>query len=155
MPVSTLHRLSTLCDTGGAVAVEAALAQMALAAGFYAAPVRGAKAVPEVGAWVPEEGVCCPILARGDALALDGGSGVGAQGAGTVLVVFYRAYLVAADLGPVEALFGALRARGFHVAGLFAPSLKEPGAAGWLQRQVAAFAPVAVVNATAFFRQGR
>ena len=154
LPVSTLHRLSTLCDTGGAVAVEAALAQMALAAGFYAAPVRGAKAVPEVGAWVPEEGVCCPILARGDALALDGGSGVGAQGAGTVLVVFYRAYLVAADLGPVEALFGALRARGFHVAGLFAPSLKEPGAAGWLRRQVAAFAPVAVVNATAFSGKG-
>ena len=119
-------------------------------------PVRGAKAVPEVGAWTPDEGICCPAALRMNALAAPqgGGSAVSARGAGTVLVVFYRAYLVAADLGPVEAVFGALRARGFRVAGLFAPSLKAPDAARWLRRQVAAFAPVAIVNATAFSGKG-
>ena len=34
LPVSTLRRLSSLCDAGGAVAAEAALAQLALAAGL-------------------------------------------------------------------------------------------------------------------------
>ena len=34
--------------------------------------------------------------------------------------------------------------------GLFAPSLKAPGAREWLERQVAALAPCAIVNATSF-----
>ncbi|BBU57047.1 hypothetical protein KU6B_33120 [Mameliella alba] len=63
LPVSTLRRLAHLCDAGGAVAAQAALAQMALAAGLYAGPVRGAKGLPQVGAWLPEHGVCCPVLA--------------------------------------------------------------------------------------------
>ncbi|MEM9127091.1 MAG: cobaltochelatase subunit CobN, partial [Pseudomonadota bacterium] len=42
LPVSTLRRLAHLCDTGGEVAAQAALAQMALAAGLYAGPVMGA-----------------------------------------------------------------------------------------------------------------
>ncbi len=46
LPGSTLQRLAHLCDTGGAVAAQAALAQMALAAGLYAGPVTGAKALP-------------------------------------------------------------------------------------------------------------
>lgn len=36
LPVSTLRRLQALCDAGGAVAAQAALAQLALAAGLYA-----------------------------------------------------------------------------------------------------------------------
>ena len=36
LPVSTLRRLSHLCDTGGEVAARAALAQLALAAGLFA-----------------------------------------------------------------------------------------------------------------------
>ncbi|MCC1494739.1 cobaltochelatase subunit CobN, partial [Cognatishimia sp. F0-27] len=71
-----------------------------------------------------------------------------------VLVVFYRSYLVAADLAPIEALVAAFTARGHVVQALFAPSLKEPGAAGWLRRQVQAFAPDAIVNATAFSGKG-
>ena len=47
LPVSTLRRLSTLCDAGGAVAAQAALAQLSLAAGLYAGPVRGDKTLPE------------------------------------------------------------------------------------------------------------
>ncbi|MEO0999041.1 MAG: cobaltochelatase subunit CobN, partial [Pseudomonadota bacterium] len=141
LPVSTLRRLAHFCDTGGAVAAEAALAQLALAAGLYAGPVAGAKVLPQVGAWTPETGVTCPALA----LPAD---------RPRVLLTFYRAYLTAADLAPVEALFGALRAEGFEVLGLFAPSLKAPEAASWLARWVRALAPAAIVNATAFSGRG-
>ena len=141
VPVSTLRRLQHLCDTGGAVAAQAALAQMAMAAGLYAGPVAGAKALPMVGAWTPEHGLACPLVSLPDTSPL-------------VLLVFYRAFLVAADTAPLEALAAALRARGFRVLGLFAPSLKAPDAAGWLARQVAALRPVAIVNATAFSGRG-
>jgi cobaltochelatase CobN len=139
LPVSTLRRLQHLCDAGGAVAAQAALQQMALASGLYAGPVKGAKGVAQVGGWTPEDGVCCPVLTRSEKL---------------VLVTFYRSYLVAADLAPIEALFAALRAQGFAVLGLFAPSLKAPGAAEWMRRMVAHLAPVAVVNATSFSGKG-
>jgi cobaltochelatase CobN len=141
VPASTLRRLAQYCDAGGAVAAQAALAQLALAAGLYAGPVAGAKGLPEVGAWTPEDGVACP-------LAVSLGTGP------LVLVVFYRSWLVAADLAPVEALTAALRARGFRVLGLFVPSLKAPDARGWLARQVAHLAPAAIVNATSFSGRG-
>ena len=41
LPVSTLRRLAHLCDAGSPVAAQAALAQMPLAAGFYAGPSHG------------------------------------------------------------------------------------------------------------------
>ncbi|MCE8472505.1 cobaltochelatase subunit CobN, partial [Rhodovulum sulfidophilum] len=71
-----------------------------------------------------------------------------------VVLTFYRAYVTAADLGPVEALFEAFRARGCAVTGLFVPSLKAPEAARWLAGQIAALAPAAIVNATAFSGKG-
>ena len=164
LPASTLHRLAQLCDTGGAVAAQAALAQMALASGLYAGPVRGAKVLPQVGAWTPEDGVSCPVVALADCVG--GGlsaphgpaarppESISAKKKPLALVVFYRSYLVAADLGTVEALFEALRARGVAVLGLFAPSRKAPEAAGWLERQVAHLAPSVIVNATAFSGRG-
>ena len=102
LPVSTLRRLAHLCDTGGEVAAQAALAQLALASGLYAGPVAGAKALPIVGAWTPEHGVSCPMLVASDPKPL-------------VIVTFYRAYLAAADLSPIKAQFEALRGRGFRV----------------------------------------
>ena len=164
LPISTLRRLAELCDTGGAVAAQAALAQMALASGLYAGPVRGAKVLPQVGAWTPADGVSCPVVALADRVGggLSAPHGpaarppedISAKKKPLALVVFYRSYLVAADLGTVDALFEALRARGFAVLGLFAPSLKAPEAAGWLERQVAHLAPSVIVNATAFSGRG-
>ncbi|MEP2889621.1 cobaltochelatase subunit CobN [Tateyamaria sp.] len=142
LPVSTLRRLTHLCDTGGAVAAQAALAQLALASGLYAGPVAGTKALPLVGAWTPEHGVSCPLIVTDDPKPL-------------VLITFYRAYLAAADLSPIETLFDALRARGFRVLGLFAPSLKAPDASAWMARQIAHLAPLAIVNATAFSGKGK
>ncbi len=141
LPISTLRRLAHLCDTGGEVAAQAALAQMALAAGLYAGPVMGAKTLPECGAWCPDRGVI-PVDAAftGDAKR--------------ILVTFYRAYLTSADTAPVAALIRSLRARGFEAVGLFAPSLKAPAAADWLREQVVALAPSAIINATSFSGKG-
>ena len=143
LPISTLRRLTHLCDTGGVVAAQAALAQMALSAGFYAGPVAGAKSLPSVGGWTPEDGVCRPPVSREPDASRP-----------LVILIFYRAYLTAADLEPFEALFTALRGRGLDVLGLFAPSLKAPDASRWLVRQVQALRPVAIVNATAFSGKG-
>lgn len=137
LPVSTLRRLQALCDTGGAVAAQAALAQLALAAGLYAGPVPGDKRLPDMGFYDPDLGV------------------IAAPPAGPhVLVSFYRSYLTAADTDPVDALIRAFRAEGIAACGVFAASLKAPGFADWLQPHLAATPPLAVVNATAFSARG-
>jgi cobaltochelatase CobN len=133
LPVSTLRRLADLCDAGGAVAAQAALAQLALAAGLYAGPVPGDKRVPDMGFYDPDLGVVA---------ALPPGR--------VVLVSFYRSYLTAADTAPVDALIRALRADGLTAIGVFAPSLKAPGFADWLRPVLAQADPPAILNATAF-----
>ena len=143
LPVSTLRQLRHLCEIGGVVAAQAALAQLALAAGLYAAPVPGSKQIGSVGAWTPEHQVCCPLTARGPDHEMP-----------LVIVSFYRSYITAADLKPVAALFTALRKKGFAVMGLFVPSLKAPGAAGWLAGQILHFKPACIVNATSFSGKG-
>ncbi len=141
MPVSTLRRLAHLCDTGGEVAAQATLAQMALAAGLYAGPVMGAKTIPECGAWCPDRGV----IPAQDALAGD---------TNRIIVTFYRAYLTSADTAPIAALIRSLRARGFDAIGLFAPSLKAPNAADWLRGSILALKPAVIINATSFSGKG-
>ena len=138
LPVSTLRRLAHLCDAGGPVAAQAALAQMALAAGFYAGPVMGTKTVPDCGYYDPDQGVLPLADAAGQ----------------TVAVTFYRSYLLAADTAPVDALIRALRAAGLNAIGLFVPSLKSDPARGFLDDALAAMKPVAIVNATAFSGRG-
>lgn len=141
LPVSTLRRLAHLCDTGGEVAAQAALAQMALAAGLYAGPVMGAKSLPDCGAWCPDRGVIPAEQAfSGDSKR--------------VVVSFYRAYLTSADTAPVAALIRSLRARGYQAMGLFAPSLKAPTAADWLRETITALTPSAIINATSFSGKG-
>ena len=137
LPVSTLRRLQALCDAGGAVAAQAALAQLALAAGLYAGPVAGDKTVPDMGFYDPAQGV---IAAP--------------SGERPVLVTFYRSYLTAGDTAPIDALITALRDAGFAAYGAFAASLKSPGVADWLRAHIAARPPVAILNATAFSAQG-
>ncbi|WP_324752540.1 cobaltochelatase subunit CobN [Roseovarius sp. Pro17] len=138
LPVSTLRRLSHLCDTGGPVAAQAALAQLALAAGFYAAPVLGAKSVPDCGYYDPVKGVIPIVNAGKDVVA----------------VTFYRSYLMASDTAPVDAIIAALQERGFNAIGLFVPSLKADSARAFLAEALAHLAPVAIVNATAFSGRG-
>jgi cobaltochelatase CobN len=146
VPGSVRQRLAYLCDLGGATAAQAALQQLALAAGLYAPPVAGARAVAPVGGWQTGSGLTCPAVCL---LAPDSSAG-----RPLVVLTFYRSYLTAADLDPLEALSAALAAQGFAVLGLFVPSLKEPDARRWLARWVAALTPVAIVNATAFAARG-
>ncbi|WP_435257042.1 cobaltochelatase subunit CobN [Thioclava sp. FR2] len=136
LPVSTLRRLTQLCDAGGAVAAQAALAQLAISAGLYAGPVPGDKRVPDMGFYDPDLGV------------------IAAPPSGDVAFVsFYRSYLTAADTGPVDSLIQHLREAGFAACGVFAPSLKAPGFADWLQPHLATNPPNAIINATAFSAQ--
>jgi len=144
LPVSTLRRLQALCDEGGAVAAHAALAQLALAAGIYAAPVMGEKTVPQMGFYDPDRGV----IAAPEAHPTEGKGGTHAKG--PILVTFYRSYLTSGDTAPVDALIHALRTAGFQAYGAFAPSLKAPGVADWLSAHLTQNPPVAVINATAF-----
>lgn len=136
LPVSTLRRLKVLCDTGGPVAAQAAIAQLALASGLYAGPVAGETTVPEMGFYDPARGVIA--------------APVGGEGKPRALVAFYRSYLTAADTGPVDALIAALRNDGFDAHGVFATSLKAAGVADWLRAHLAQNPPAAIVNATAF-----
>ncbi|WP_010187386.1 cobaltochelatase subunit CobN [Sphingomonas sp. PAMC 26605] len=138
VPVSTLRRLTQLCDIGGAAAARAAIAHFALAAGVYVKAAPPARAIAAVGGWQPAPGVTCPA-----AFAM---TSVRPR----VVLVFYRSYLMAADLDPIAALHAALVARGYDAIALFAPSLKDGDARGWLGRWVSALGPAAIVNATAF-----
>jgi cobaltochelatase CobN len=138
LPVSTLRRLADLCDAGGAVAAQAALAQLALAAGLYAGPVPGSKTVPDCGWYLPGHGVVAGPQTGGPAVA----------------VTFYRSYLTSADTDAVDAVITALQSRGFAAVGLFVPSLKAGGTAAFLRGALAELCPVAVVNLTAFSSKG-
>ncbi|AMA57381.1 cobaltochelatase subunit CobN [Bradyrhizobium sp. CCGE-LA001] len=140
LPVSTLRRLKVLCDTGGPVAAQAAIAQLALASGLYAGPVVGEMTVPEMGFYDPARGVIA--------------APVGGEGRPRALVTFYRSYLTAADTGPVDALIAALRAKGFEAYGAFVTSLKAAGVADWLRAHLAQNPAAAIVNATAFSALG-
>ncbi len=136
LPVSTLRRLQALCDAGGAVAAQAALAQLALAAGLYAGPVAGDKTVPACGWYDPDRGVIAAPAVAG------------------IVVTFYRSYLTAADADPVDALIRAFRAKGIAAQGLFVPSLKAPEAVAFLAAAWQQLRPRAIVNATAFSARG-
>ncbi len=139
LPKSTLRRLQALCDAGGAVAAQAALQQLALAAGLYAGPVAGDKTVPQFGWYAPGRGVV-PAPETSDRPS--------------AVVTFYRSYLTSADTDPVDALIAALEARGFAAIGAYAASLKDPAAAAWLGAELQRLGPAAIVNATAFSAKG-
>jgi cobaltochelatase CobN len=136
LPRSTLLRLRALCDSGGAVAAQVALAQLALASGLYAGPVFGETEIPEMGLYDPDKGVLAELPPS--------------DGAPPALVTFYRSYVTAADTGPVDALIAGLREKGFDAHGAFAPSLKAPGVADWLRARLVGRPLAAIVNATAF-----
>ncbi|MFV0367225.1 MAG: cobaltochelatase subunit CobN [Hyphomicrobiaceae bacterium] len=137
VPVPLLRRLAALCDAGGAIAAQSALAELAQAAGLDAGPVSGEPAVPEYGLYDPVRG---PI-GRAEIVPTDGP---------LALVAFYRAYLTAADMAPVDALIEELRVGGVAAYGVFAPSLKAAGARTWLQTTLETLRPAAIVNTTAF-----
>src|SRR6201982_3002967 len=132
LPRSTLQRLRVLCDAGGAVAAQVAIAQLALASGLYAGPVFGETEIPDMGFYDPTKGALASLPPP--------------DGKPHALVTFYRSYLTSADTGPGDALISVLREKGFDAHGAFATSLKAPGVPDWLKSHVAAPPPAAIVN---------
>ena len=65
-------------------------------------------------------------------------------------IVFYRAYLQAGDLTPIEALAEALDRRGLDARALYVASLKEPDSAGFAAATLREWRPSVVLNATGF-----
>lgn len=143
LPPSTLRRLKTLCDNGGPDSARAALAQLALAAGLPAVPPVQRAALPRCGFYLPQSGAV-------DIASLDLSRG----GAPIVLMVFYRAFLTAADTDPIDQLIGEFTSRGIRAIGLFVTSLKDPESDSWLRSAIAGVAPELIVNATAFSARG-
>ncbi len=134
LPKSTLDRLRALCDTGGAIAAQAALAQLSIAAGIYTPPVIGQKTVPDFGFYDPKNGATKTYEINDN----------------LVFVVFYRSYVTAADLDPIDKIIHMLRKRGHKAIGVFVPSLKNPKARLWVEDVIAEKSPKAIINATAF-----
>ncbi|MCB5410675.1 cobaltochelatase subunit CobN [Pseudogemmobacter faecipullorum] len=136
LPLATLRRLTALCEAGGEIAAQAALAQLALAAGLYAGPVQGLKRLDNHGFWHPDQGqLSC--FTRDESKAL-------------ILIPFYRSWAVAADTAAIGALIRAFEAQGFQAVGAFLPGLKNDQAAAWLRDILPALRPAAIVNTTAF-----
>ena len=135
LPGETLAKLRTLCDMGGTVASQAALAELSRAAGFATAEIAGTTTVPEFGYYDPDLGVLqsCPSFA-----------------VPPVLVTFYRSYVAAADLSPIDTMIEKFRAIGIEAMGMFAPSLKDEDVRDWMEREFGEIKPKAIVNATAF-----
>ncbi|MBX2813332.1 MAG: cobaltochelatase subunit CobN [Myxococcales bacterium] len=139
LPSSALRQLQKLCDAGGEKAAEAALSQLALAAGLSAHPVLGPQTVPSMGFYDPVEGIYSkpPPPSRKEAW-----------------VIFYRSYLTAADTAPIDQLLEALTHAGFDARGVFVISLKAQEVRKWVSDTVHNRKLAAVVNATAFSAQG-
>ncbi len=144
LPASTLKRLKTLCDTGGAEAARAALSQLALACGLSAGPVLGTQGLPKNG-----------FLSRGGRQTCAVDQVLEAEGRrGTAVLVSYRSFLAAADTAPLQALHNALEDKAFRVVSVFVPSLKDPESAAWLSGWLTRLKPEVIVNATAFSGRG-
>ncbi len=143
LPPGTLHRLKTLCDSGGPDSARAALTELAFAAGLPSVPPAGHAALHRHGFYVPGTGAVEPS-------ALDLAPG----GAPIALVLFYRAFLAVSDTDPVDRLMGEFARRGMRPIGLFATSLKDPQSDGWLRDWIKRIAPDLIVNATAFSARG-
>jgi cobaltochelatase CobN len=143
LPPSTLRRLKTLCDNGGPASARAALAQLALAAGLPAVPPVQRAALARCGFYLPQSGEI-------DVAGLD----LSRDDTPIALVVFYRAFLTAADTDPIDRLISELARRGVRAVGLFVTSLKDQESDGWLRDAIARVAPEVIINATAFSARG-
>jgi cobaltochelatase CobN len=74
----------------------------------------------------------------------------GASGVPSALIVFYRAWMLAADTDPVVALARELASRGFRVTAVYVTSLKDEAAAVPLRAHLEGDRPDIILNLTAF-----
>jgi cobaltochelatase CobN len=73
-----------------------------------------------------------------------------AKNAPRLPILFYRSMLLANDAAPIDALFGALAARGFAPMPIFVSGLKDPDAIRFVEQAIGTLAPAAFLTTTAF-----
>jgi len=127
LPVADLRRIGAYFSSGGPENIAACL--RFVAGCFIEQPI-----APEPVA-VPAFGIFC----RGQA-----------KHPKTALIVFYRAWMLAADTVPVTALAYALATRGFAVTAAYVTSLKDAAVIAPLRDLIAAETPDVILNLTAF-----
>jgi cobaltochelatase CobN len=76
------------------------------------------------------------------------------RGGGRAAIVFYRSYVLAADLRPISGLAEALESQGLDIRAYYVPSLRTPDAAAWLGEELEQHMPDVIVNTTAFSARG-
>ena len=143
LPPAELETLLGFFREGGRENLRALLRTLARHAG-RALAARKPRPVPRFAGYLPGEGAVelshlAASLARRQAI---------------VPIIFYRAMLLAADTAPIDALCGALSARGLSPAPLVVTSLKEREAVGFLRRAFAELGPAIIVTMTAFAAGG-
>ena len=130
VPPEDLDRLDRCFAEGGPHNVGLALAHMAHLAGLGPPPTAQPRPVPQFGE---------------HSLAPDS-----EPNAATAVILFYRAYLLAGDIAPIEDLAARLSERGIRTVGLYVGSLKDPETAAFVSRRLREIRPDLVLNATAF-----
>ncbi|HEX4507784.1 MAG TPA: cobaltochelatase subunit CobN [Alphaproteobacteria bacterium] len=128
LPAAELRRIGAYFSAGGPENIAACLR-------FAAGSLSGQPIAPEPAA-VPAFGMFASP-----------GAPVTSQRA---LILFYRAWMLAADTAPVTALADALSERGFAVTAVYVTSLKDEAVVGPLRDLIAAEAPDVILNLTAF-----
>jgi cobaltochelatase CobN len=130
LPVEDLRRIGAYFASGGPENVAACLR---FAAGYFSEQP-AAELPVEVQPFGLLEAACRP--AGADAPA--------------ALIVFYRAWMLAADTAPVMSLADTLAARGFKVTAVYVTSLKDEAVIGPLSDLIAREKPDTILNLTAF-----
>ena len=125
-----LERLDRCLSEGGPHNAGLALDQMAYLAGLGPSPTDSCRPVPRFGDHT---------LARNPESA-----------EATAAIVFYRAYLLAGDIAPLEELAARLSDLGIRTEGLYVDSLKAPETAAYIAGRLREIGPDIVLNATAF-----
>jgi cobaltochelatase CobN len=128
LPVADLRRIWAYFSSGGPENIAGCLR---FAAGFFSEQPEAQTAtdVPAFGVF-PTPTANCPTA--------------------TALIVFYRAWMLAADTAPITALADALNQRGFRAIAVYVTSLKDPAAIAPLAELIGAERPDIVLNLTAF-----
>ena len=139
LDAASLHRLWRYLAEGGPANAEHALR--------YASSLIGKSAPWQEPAPLLHAGLYWPGLSFA---GLDDISRHWQKDAPVAALVFYRALMLAANTGPIDALIAALRKRGLNPLPIFVASLKDAPSAAILDALLAQAPPNLVLNATGF-----
>jgi cobaltochelatase CobN len=143
LPPEDLKTLLGYFREGGRENMSALLRCLAGYAGSEIA-ARAPQALPRCAGYLPGQG----------AMTLEALIAALVPGRPVIPVIFYRAALLAADTGPIDALCAALAARGLQPAPLVVPSLKDKEARDFVRGALRRLSPSLIVTVTAFAAGG-